>query len=158
LPELPKFVIAGIENQKQIPFFRSISARNRDVWSNELRPALARFTAKGKNFMGWLGSILRMLAPIAVEHGGQVLRDQLRSRAAQPQPEAPAGPDPVQLLAEDVDRLKAYSLELKSEIETLNIGVAAREERLRKWLLALLIWNAVLTIGLVLLAVFALRR
>jgi hypothetical protein len=110
--------------------------------------------------MGWLGSILRMLAPIAVEHGGQVLRDQLRSRAAQaqPQPEAPAGPDPVQLLAEDVDQLKAYSLELKSEIETLNTGVAAREERLRKWLLALLIWNAVLTIGLVLLAVFALRR
>jgi hypothetical protein len=111
--------------------------------------------------MGWLGSILRMLAPIAVEHGGQVLRDQLRSRAAaqaQTQPEAPAGPDPVQLLAEDVDQLKAYSLELKSEIETLNTGVAAREERLRKWLLALLIWNAVLTIGLVVLAVFALRR
>ena len=57
-----------------------------------------------------------------------------------------------------MDQLKAYSLELKSEIETLNIGVAAREERLRKWLLALLIWNAVPTIGLVVLAVFALRR
>ena len=25
--------------------------------------------------MGWLSSILRMLAPIAVEHGGQVLRE-----------------------------------------------------------------------------------
>jgi hypothetical protein len=109
--------------------------------------------------MGWLGSILRMLAPIAVEHGGNVLREQLRSRAAQSQaqPELPPGPDPLQLLATDVDQLKAYALELKSEIETLNTGIAEREERLRKWLLALLIWNAVLTIGVVLLAIFAYR-
>jgi hypothetical protein len=110
--------------------------------------------------MGWLGSILRMLAPIAVEHGGQVLRDQLRARStqAQAQPETSAGPDPLQLLAEDVDRLKTYSLELKAEIETLNNGVAAREERLRKWLLALLIWNALMTVGVLLLAIFALRH
>jgi hypothetical protein len=110
--------------------------------------------------MGWLGSILRMLAPIAVEHGGNVLREQLRSRTAQSQaqPEPPAGPDPLQLLASDVDQLKAYALELKSEIETLNAGVAEREDRLRKWLLALLIWNAVLTIGLVLFTVLALRH
>ena len=110
--------------------------------------------------MGWLGSILRVLAPIAVEHGGQVLRDTLKSRAAQNQPpaEAPAGPDPLQLLAADVDQVKSYALELKSEIETLNNGIAAREERLRKWLLALLVWNAVLTIGVIVLAVFALRH
>lgn len=100
-----------------------------------------------------------MLAPIAVEHGGNVLREQLRSRAqSQAQPELPPGPDPLQLLATDVDQLKAYALELKSEIETLNTGIAEREERLLKWLLALLIWNAVLTTGVVLLAVFALRH
>ncbi len=107
--------------------------------------------------MGWITSILRMLAPIAVEHGGQVLREQLRSRSAQAQPEAPAGPDPLQLLAEDVDQLKSYSLQLKSELVTLNQGIAEREDQLRKWLLALLIWNAVLTIGLVL-TIFAFRR
>jgi hypothetical protein len=113
-----------------------------------------------ENIMGWLSSILRVLAPLAVEHGGQVLRDTLKSRSAQnqPQPEAPAGPDPLQLLAADVDQLKAYALELRSEIETLNNGIAQREERLRKWLLALLIWNAVITIGVILLAVFALRH
>lgn len=109
--------------------------------------------------MGWITSILRMLAPIAVEHGGQVLREQLRSRAAaQAQPEAPSGPDPLQLLAEDVDQLKSYSLQLKSELVTLNQGIAEREDQLRKWLLALLIWNAVLTIGLVVLAILAPRH
>ena len=110
--------------------------------------------------MGWLSSILRMLAPIAVEHGGQVLRDTLKSRAAQGQAQgaAPAGPDPVLLLAADVDQLKQYALQLKSELEMLNQTAAEREERLRKWLLGLLAWNAVITIALVLLAVFALRR
>jgi hypothetical protein len=108
--------------------------------------------------MGWLSSILRMLAPIAVEHGGHVLREQLRSRAGQGAPVAPAGPDPLQLLAEDIDQLKTYSLQLKSDVETLNHVMAEREDRLRKWLLALLIWNAVMTVGMVLLAVLALRH
>ena len=110
--------------------------------------------------MGWLSSLLHMLAPIAVEHGGQVLRDSLRSRAAQSQAQAGAapGPDPLQLLAADVDQLKTYALQLKSDIDLLNNAIAAREERLRKWLLALLIWNAVMTAGLVVLAVVALRR
>lgn len=109
--------------------------------------------------MGWLTSILRVLAPIAVEHGGQVLREQLRSRAAQNQepPEAP-GPDPLLLLASDVDQLKADSLQLKADMEVLNQGIAEREDRLRKWLLALLVWNVVLTVALVLVAVFALRH
>lgn len=102
--------------------------------------------------MGLL-SILRALVPIALEHGGQVLRDSLRARAAQGQ----AGPDFNQIAA-DVDQLKAYALELKSEIETLNRAVAAREERLRKWLVALLIWNAAMTIAVVVLAVVVLRH
>ncbi|HZU30904.1 MAG TPA: hypothetical protein VFB79_07295 [Candidatus Angelobacter sp.] len=111
--------------------------------------------------MGWLSSILRMLAPIAMEHGGQVLRETLKSRAqaqTQAQAEAAAGPDPLQLLAADVDQVKQYALQLKSDLEALNTTAAEREERLRKWLLGLLAWNAVITIGLVLLAVFALHR
>jgi hypothetical protein len=106
--------------------------------------------------MGWLSSILRVLAPIAVEHGGQVLRDSLKARASQGQAQ-PAGPDLNQVAA-DVDQLKVYALELKSEIETLNQAVAAREDRLRKWLLALLIWNAVITVTLVVLVVAVVRH
>lgn len=107
--------------------------------------------------MGWLSSILRALAPIAVEHGGQVLRDSLKARAAQNQAQ-PSGADVVQQLATDVDQLKAYALQLKSDLETLNAAIAAREERLRKWFLALLIWNAIVTVALVLVAVFASRH
>jgi hypothetical protein len=110
--------------------------------------------------MGWLGSILRMLAPIAVEHGGNVLRDSLKARAAQGQAQASAsaGPDPVQLLAADVDQIKGYVVQLKSDLETINNVAAEREERLRRWLLALLVWNILMTIGLVVLAVVASRH
>src|SRR5580765_2040870 len=126
------------------------------LWSNGLGTKCAHAKRFLIERMSWLSSILRVLAPIAVEHGGQVLRDSFKSRAAQPA--SPAGPDPLQLLATDVDQLKAYSLELKAEIETLNIAIAAREERLRKWLLALLIWNAMMTLGVIVLAVVGLRH
>ena len=106
--------------------------------------------------MGWLTSILRMLAPIAVEHGGQVLRDSLKARQGQNQPQA--APDAVQQLSLDVEQLKTYSLQLKSDLDLLNNATAAREERLRKWLLALLIWNALMTVGLIVIAVYALRH
>ena len=107
--------------------------------------------------MGWLSSILRALAPIAVEHGGQVLRDSLKARTAQNQPQ-PSASDVVQQLASDVEQLKAYALQLKSDLEILNAAVAAREERLRRWLLALVVWNIVMTVGLLVLAVLALRH
>ena len=101
-----------------------------------------------------------MLAPIAVEHGGQVLRDSLKARAAQgkAQPEAVPGPDPLQLLAADVDQIKGYVVQLKSDFETLNNVAAEREERLRRWLLALLVWNVIMTIGLIVIAMVALRH
>jgi hypothetical protein len=101
-----------------------------------------------------------MLAPIAVEHGGNVLRDSLKARAAQGQAQASAsaGPDPVQLLAADVDQIKGYVLQLKSDLEMLNNVAAGREERLRRWLLALLVWNVVMTIGLVVLMVVVSRH
>ena len=109
--------------------------------------------------MGWLSSILRMLAPIAVEHGGQVLRDTLKSSAqAQTQANATPGPDPLQLLAADVDQIKGYVVQLKSDLETLNNVAAEREERLRRWLLALVVWNILMTIGLAVLAMVALRH
>src|ERR1051326_2059316 len=107
--------------------------------------------------MGWLSSILRALAPIAVEHGGQVLRESFKARAAQNHTQS-SGPYVVQQLASDVEQLKAYSLQLKSDLEILNAAIAAREERLRKWLVALLVWNAVMTIVVVLVAVFAFRH
>ena len=107
--------------------------------------------------MGWLSSILRALAPIAVEHGGQVLRDSLKARTAQNQAQ-PSAPDVVQQLASDVEQLKAYALQLKSDLEILNAAIAAREERLRRWLLALVVWNIVMTVGLLVLAVLALRH
>ncbi|HMC32178.1 MAG TPA: hypothetical protein VKL99_15195 [Candidatus Angelobacter sp.] len=107
--------------------------------------------------MGWLSSILRALAPIAVEHGGQVLRDSLKARTAQNQPQ-PSASDVVQQLASDVEQLKAYALQLKSDLEILNAAIAAREERLRRWLLALVVWNIVMTVGLLVLAVLALRH
>jgi hypothetical protein len=107
--------------------------------------------------MGWLSSILRALAPIAVEHGGQVLRDSLKARTGQ-NPGQPSGADAIQQLTAEVDALKSYALQLKSDLETLNSGIAAREERLRRWLLALIVWNAVMTVGLVVIAVFALRH
>src|SRR5690242_16047184 len=109
--------------------------------------------------MGWLSSILRALAPIAVEHGGQVLRDSFKARAGQSPGQTQAGDaGAVQQLASDVDQLKTYALRLKSDLDTLNAVVAAREDRLRRWLLALVIWNVAMTVGLVLIAIFALHR
>jgi hypothetical protein len=100
-----------------------------------------------------------MLAPIAVEHGGQVLRDQLKSRAAQGQgPAKPAGPDPLELLANDVDQLKRYALELRSDFDALNSATAEREEKLRRWLLGLVIWNMLITLGLVVLLIVVARH
>src|SRR4029077_7801828 len=98
-----------------------------------------------------LTSILRMLAPIAVEHGGQALREAFKNRAAQGRAQAGASsrPEPVQLLAADVDQIKGYMLQLKSDLETLNNVAAEREERLRRWLVGLLAWNILMTIGLV---------
>jgi hypothetical protein len=107
--------------------------------------------------MGWLSSILRVLAPIAVEHGGQVLRDSLKSRTSQTQ-SGSAKDDGLQQLASDLDQVKAFSAQLRSDVEALNTAIAAREERLRKWLLALLLWNIAMTLALVLVVVFAWRH
>ena len=99
-----------------------------------------------------------MLTPIAVEHGGQILRESLKSRASQSQAESAQKDDALQQLASDLDQVKAYAAQLRSDVEALNTAIAAREERLRKWLLGLVIWNVVMTLMLVLVLVFAWRR
>jgi hypothetical protein len=110
--------------------------------------------------MAFFASVLRALAPLALEHGTPVLRNWWNSRRGQ-QPKM----DPIQQLAGDVDQLKTHAEQvdlnldaLNANLEKLNSGLTAREEKMRKWLLVLLIWNIVMTVGLVLLAVLFLRR
>lgn len=112
--------------------------------------------------MGWLSFLLQALAPIAVEHGGQALRNSLKARAGQSKAPDPPTPDPLQQLranvdqlTADLDQLKGYAAEIKSDLDVLNQAVAAREERLRKWLLALLVWNITMTVGVIALVFFS---
>jgi hypothetical protein len=102
-------------------------------------------------FLAWIG---RTLAPIVLKHGAPMLRDWWKGRAAQPKSKT----DQVQQLASDVEQLKAQIDVLSSDLDTLNSGFTTREERLRRWVLTLLIWNIAMTLGLVLVAVFAFRR
>jgi len=105
-------------------------------------------------FMAFFASILRALGPLALEHGTPVLRNWWKGRGGQPKT------DPVQQLTSDVEQLKAhaeqvdFNLEgLNANLEKLNSGLTAREEKMRKWLLVLLLWNIAMTLGLVLLGV-----
>lgn len=109
--------------------------------------------------MAFLGSILRALAPLALEHGTPMLRDWWKARAGQTRI------DPSQQMAADVDQLKAHAGQvdatldaLNTNLEKLNSGLTAREERQRKWLLALCFWNIALTVTVVVLAAFAIRH
>lgn len=109
--------------------------------------------------MGFLGSILRALAPLALEHGTPALRSWWKGRSGQPKA------DPMQQLTSDVEQLKAHAEQvdssldaLSTNLENLNNGLSAREEKLRKWLLAMLVWNIAITVALVVLVVFVLRR
>jgi len=110
--------------------------------------------------MGFLASILRALAPVALEHGTPLLRDWWKARAGQPK----SAPDPLQQLAGDIEQLKSHAEQVDSNLaglndnlERLNNGLTAREEKLRRWLLVLAIWNVATTLGLVIEA-FAFRH
>ena len=109
--------------------------------------------------MAFLGSILRALAPLALEHGTPMLRDWWKARTGQTRI------DPLQQVTGDVEQLKAHAEQvdatlegLNANVEKLNRGLTAREERQRKWLLALFVWNIALTAGVVVLAAFAVRH
>ncbi|HLK52371.1 MAG TPA: hypothetical protein VKU42_02880 [Candidatus Angelobacter sp.] len=108
--------------------------------------------------MAFFGSILRALAPLALEHGTPVLRNWWKARGQ-------AKADPLQQLAGEMDQLKAHAEQVDSNLENLNTnleklnrGLTAREERMRRWLLVLIVWNVAMTAGLVLLAVFPVHR
>lgn len=100
-------------------------------------------------FVGWLG---RALGPIVLEHSLPMLRDWWKTRQAGPKAEQ------LQQMARDVEQLKLHAEQVAVDLELLNKGFAEREDRLRRWVLALLIWNIVISGALLLLAVFALRR
>ncbi|HEY6348609.1 MAG TPA: hypothetical protein VI636_04285 [Candidatus Angelobacter sp.] len=109
--------------------------------------------------MGFLASILRALAPLALEHGTPALRNWWKGRSGQPKA------DPLQQMTSDVEQLKVHAEQVDSNLESLNTnleklnrGLTAREERMRRWLLVLVVWNVAMTAGLVLLAVFPVRR
>ena len=109
--------------------------------------------------MAFLGSILRALAPLALEHGTPMLREWWKARGGQ------SRIDPIQQVAGDVEQLKAHAEQVDAtlnavnvNLEKLNRGLTAREERQRKWLLALCVWNVALSVGLVWFAVTALRH
>jgi len=90
-----------------------------------------------------------------------MLRDWWKGRVAQPRSKT----DQFQQLTADIEQLKAHAEQVDSNfdvlsagLDTLNNGLTAREEKLRKWVLTLLLWNAAITLGLLALAALALRR
>ena len=108
------------------------------------------------SFLGWIG---RALGPIVLEHSLPLLRDWWKGRAGQ------SRTDQLQQLASDVEQLRAHAdqvdsniITINSNLEVLNTGLTAREERLRRWMLLLLIWNIVISLGLVLIGVWVFRH
>src|SRR6516162_5043824 len=80
-----------------------------------------------RGFMGFLTSILRALAPLALEHGTPMLRDWWKARTGQPRIE------PLQQLTSDIAQLKAHAEQvdlilegLNTNLEKLNHGFTAR--------------------------------
>jgi hypothetical protein len=106
---------------------------------------------------GFLATILRMLAPIAVEHGGQVLRDRFRAGSAASKTPQLIDVDRIQQVADDVALLRGATAELKAEMDLITDHLASRTDRQRVWIIALVAWNAALTIALVV-TVILLRR
>jgi hypothetical protein len=99
--------------------------------------------------MGLFASIGRALGPIALEHGSTMVRDWWKARGKQG--------EQFQQVASDLELLKQHAARVDADLDTLNNALTAREDKLRKWILALLIWNTGLTLAVVL-AVFFLRR
>jgi len=102
-------------------------------------------------FLRWIG---QALAPILLEHGAPLVRNWWKARAGQNKPKA----DEFQQIARDLELLREHAAKVDSDLDALNNAFTAREEKLRRWVLTLLIWNTSLTLGLVLLAVVALRH
>ena len=96
--------------------------------------------------MGFLASMGRTLGPIALEHGSTMVRVWWKGRSKQT--------DQFQQMANELDLLRQHAARVDSDLDALNNAFTARENKLRKWILALLIWNVALTSGLGLAVVF----
>lgn len=101
-------------------------------------------------FVGWIG---RALGPIVLEHSLPMLRDWWKTRLGQPKQG-----QQIEQLASDMEQLKTHAAQLATDLDLLNRGFTEREEKLRKWVLILLIWNIAISVSVALLAIFALRR
>jgi ABC-type lipoprotein export system ATPase subunit len=106
---------------------------------------------------GFISTLLRMLAPIAVEHGGQVIRDRLKAGSAGNRTPQVIEVDRIQQVADQVELLRGAAAELKAELDLIASDLEQRARRQRAWIIALVAWNAALTIALVV-AVILLRR
>ena len=106
---------------------------------------------------GLLSFVLRALAPIAVEHGGQVLRDRVRARIASGKTPPQLEVDRLQQVAEDVQILREALGEIKAEMDDVTAELAGRANLQRTWIIVMLAWNVVVTAGLIV-AVVVLRR
>ena len=102
-------------------------------------------------FLSWIG---RTLAPIVLEHGAPILRDWWKARTGQNKPKT----DPVQELADAVEQLRQHAARVDSDLDALNNAFTTNEEKLRKWVLTLLIWNSITTLAVIVLALFVVRH
>ena len=103
--------------------------------------------------MGLL-SWIAPLAPIILEHGPPMIRDWWKAR----QDKNKAQIDQFKELAGAIEQLREHAIRVDSNIDALKTAVTANESKLRRWVVTLLIWNAFMTAGLMLLATFAIRR
>ncbi|MBZ5524754.1 MAG: hypothetical protein LAP21_21150 [Acidobacteriia bacterium] len=106
---------------------------------------------------GFLSALLRFLAPIAVEHGGQMVRDRLKAGSAARKTPQLVEVDRIQQVADAVELLRGATAELNAKLDLIASDLEFRANRQRAWIIALVAWNAVLTIALVV-AVILLRR
>lgn len=94
------------------------------------------------------------LVPIMLEHGPPMVRDWLKARMDKSKAQA----DQLQEVAGAIEQLREHAIRVDSNLDTLNSAVTANESKLRKWVVTLVIWNVLVTLVLMLLAAFALRR
>lgn len=105
---------------------------------------------------GFLSALLRFLAPIAVEHGGKVLHEQIKSRSTRKTPQL-VEVDRIQQVAANVELLRGATAEIKADLDRITGDLEFRANRQRAWIIVLVGWNVALTIALVV-TVVLLRR
>ena len=83
---------------------------------------------------GFLSALLRFLAPIAVEHGGQMVRDRLKAGSAARKTPQLVEVDRIQQVADDVELLRGATAdgfddkEIPDLLEFLINGINNKED------------------------------